>query len=211
MNLIILGSQGSGKGTQARVLAEKMGLYYFEMGGFLRDLSIHNSQVADYVNRGILVPDDLFFMSMKELMEDKILKGKGMILDGFPRTQVQYKTLRNWFDENGLKIDKIILLEISNDEAVRRLSSRRTCEQCGALYNLVTSPIPADTEKCDKCGGGLLQRADDNSEAIKERLSEYRKNTLPLLEQARKDGVLVEINGDQPIEKVTSDVLANLK
>jgi adenylate kinase len=210
MNLIILGPQGSGKGTQAKILSDKLGLYYFEMGGFLRDLSIRNTEVASFISRGILVPDDLFFLSMKALMEDKILKGNGMILDGFPRTMVQYQTLKNWFDENGLKIDKMILLEIDDDEVVRRLSARRTCEKCGALYNLVTSPIPKDPQKCDKCGGTLTQRTDDNPETIKKRLSEYRENTVPLLEQAQKDGVLIKIDGEQAIEKVTEAVLAAL-
>ena len=211
MNLIILGPQGSGKGTQAKILAEKFGLYYFEMGSFLRELSSHNAEVADFIRKGILVPDDLFFMSMKQLMEDKILKGGGMVLDGFPRTRGQYQTLKNWFKQNGLKIDKMILLEIDDGVVVQRLAARRTCEKCGALYNLVTSPVPSDPEKCDKCGGRLMQRADDNPETIKKRLSQYQENTLPLLEDAKKDGILVKINGDQSIEEVTSNILGGLE
>ena len=141
---------------------------------------------------------------MKEIIQEKT--NQGMILDGFPRTVRQYEMLANLFNEIGSKIDKVIFLNISDAEVVRRLSSRRTCASCGALYNLATSPKPKIAGKCDKCGGKLIQRDDDNPETIQKRLSQYRENTLPVIEMARKQGILIEIDGEKSIEDIQIDL-----
>lgn len=207
MNIIILGPQGSGKGTQAKLLVEKFGFYCFEMGGFLRELAKTDPLIYEYQNKkGKLVPDDMFFFVMKGLLGGKIKDGKNILLDGFPRTIRQYKTLKNWFDEFGIKIDKVIFINISEEETIKRLSSRRACRVCEKIWNLETSPKPPSPDKCE-CGGDLIQREDDKPKQIKLRLEEYRKNTEPLLEVFRKEGILEEVSGERSIEEIHTDLV----
>jgi adenylate kinase len=183
MNLVILGPQGSGKGTQAKILAEKLGLYYFDMGSFLRGLAQKDENIRKIQAEGKLVPDDMFFFAMKAFMQEKINSGKGMILDGFPRTIEQYQVLRNWFEENGLSIDKVLYLTLSDEEALKRLLKRREIEG----------------------------REDDTLEIINKRLAVFHEQTKPVLEQARKDGILLEIDGERPIEVIAADILEKLQ
>lgn len=211
MNIIILGPQGSGKGTQARILSERLGLYHFEMGGFLRELAKTDSKIEKTLKNGELIPDEMFFFAMKDLLQEKISSGKGVILDGFPRTTKQYEMLKNWFDQEGLNIDKTIFLDISDKEVIRRLSARRTCDKCGEVYNLITSPKPKNPEVCDKCGGKLIQRKDDNPDSIRKRLEVYRENTVPLLNIFEKEGLLLKVEGERPIEVISEDLLALLQ
>ena len=211
MNIILLGPQGSGKGTQAKLLVQKFGFYYFEMGAFLRDLAETNSTVDRIMNQeGKLVPDDMFFFAMKALLEGKIKGGNSLFLDGFPRTIRQYQTLKNWFEEFNIKVNLVIFINITEDETIRRLSNRRTCRDCNRIWNLVTSPIPPQSDKCE-CGGKLFQRDDDQPEQIKLRLREYRKNTEPLLDLFKKEGLLFEINGERPILEIQADLVKEIK
>lgn len=209
MNIILLGPQGSGKGTQAKLLSEKFGLFYFEMGDFLRELAKRDPAIDRIINKeGKLLPDDMFFFAMKKLLEKEIVKGRNLILDGFPRTESQYRMLKNWFDEKGLKIDKVIFLDISPKETIRRLSARRVCDRCGANYNLITNPPSG--ESCS-CGGKLIQREDDQPKRIKVRLNEYRKNTQPLLEIFKKQGILAKVDGERPIAVIHQDLVKLVK
>jgi adenylate kinase len=202
MNIVLLGPQGSGKGTQAKLLVEKFNLYYFEMGSFLRELAKTDPLIYEYQNKkGKLVPDDMFFFAMKALLKDKVDEKNNLLLDGFPRSVSQYETLRNWFSEFGVRLDLVIFIDISEEETIRRLSNRRTCTVCGKIWNLATSPIPKDPNKCE-CGGELMQRADDKPEQIKLRLEEYRKNTEPLLGLFEKENILVKVDGSKPIEEI---------
>ena len=206
MNILLIGPQGSGKGTQAEILVKKFGFYYFEMGGFLRELAKTDPLIYEYQNKkGQLVPDDVFFFAMKSLLEGKVKEGNNLLLDGFPRTIVQYETLKNWFDELGINLDKAIFIDIPEEITIKRLSARRTCKECGKIWNLVTSPIPPTPEKCD-CGGELTQRDDDKPEKIMLRLNEYRKNTEPLLDLLRKENILVKVDGNRSIDEIAADL-----
>lgn len=209
MNIILLGPQGSGKGTQAKFLAEKLGLFYIEMGSILREAAKENPQIDEMINkRGEMAPDDLTASILKAKLEKERPNLTNLLFDGFPRSVAQYQLLKGWFLSKGTKIDKAILLEISEEETIRRLSGRRICSKCGNVYNLTTNPPPGG--KCP-CGGELIQREDDYPEAIKTRLSLYHQITSPLVEAMEKEGILVRINGERPIEVISKELLEKLQ
>jgi len=208
MKLIFVGPQGCGKGTQAKVVAEKMGLCHISTGDALREMTEDRGQVTEigkeiksYTDEGRLVPDELIVRILKERVEQPDCE-KGFILDGFPRNVVQAEELDKIMD-----VDKVIEIAISDDESVRRIGGRRNCGGCGAIWNVNTSPKSAVDGKCDKCGGELTQRADDNEEALRKRLAVYHNDTEPILEKYDS----VRIDGEQSIEKVSEDLLKALE
>lgn len=210
MNLIILGPQGSGKGTQARLLAKELGLFYFESGDFLRDLAKEDKRIDDLINKeGKMVPDEEIFILTKKYLGENVPERNGMILDGYPRSVKQYDLLKDWLKEKGKDIDSVILLEISEQESVKRLSARRICEKCGMVYNLITNPPPSQ-DTC-KCGGKLIKRADDEPGAIKTRLSLYHKETEPLIGIFEKEDILMRVDGERLIEVIFEDIMNKLK
>lgn len=198
MKLIFVGAQGSGKGTQAKMVAEKFGLCHLSAGDLLRgvtgDLKV---EVDGLIDNGKFVPNELIVRILKEKLEDDDCE-KGFILDGFPRNVAQVELLREVVD-----VDKVIEISISDEESVRRISGRKGCAGCGAIYNVNTSPIPEVDGVCDKCGGELLQRKDDNEEALRKRLAIYHEETEKILEMYDS----FRIDGEQGIEKVFEDIL----
>ena len=200
MKLLLIGPQGSGKGTQAKLLSEKLGVPHVSTGDLVRETTGRlREKIDSYIVVGNLIPDELMLEILKERLEKEDCE-EGWILDGFPRNLKQAKML----DEIA-KVDKVIEIFISDEEAVRRISGRRHCSKCGEGFNLVTMP-PRDKEKCDKCGGQLLMRDDDKEEAVKKRLEIYHHDTEPILKhyKARK------INGEQSVEDVARDILKAL-
>lgn len=208
MNIIILGPQGSGKGTQAEMLRDRLGSYYFEAGKLLRQKAQTDKRLEEIVNKeGKFVPDEEMISYAEEDLRENAQDLNNLILEGFPRTIFQYRTIKNWFNGHGFGIDKAIVFEISDEEAVKRLSARRTCEKCGKVYNLVTNPPKGNL--CD-CGGKLYQREDDKPEAIKRRLSIYKRFTQPLVKLLDREGILIKINGERPIEVIFNEVCEKL-
>lgn len=207
MNIIILGPQGSGKGTQAKLLADEFGLYYFESGKFLRKLAKEDERIDQIINKeGRLIPDDEIFSYVKKELNQKDPDLDGMILDGYPRSVKQYKLLTDWLEENGEDIDYAIFLDISEKETIRRLSARRMDEETGNIYNLITNPPPEDLD-AEK----LVQRPDDKPEAIKTRLEQYNEQTQPLINLLREKGILMEVDGERPIDVVFKDITGRIK
>jgi adenylate kinase len=206
MNIIILGPQGSGKGTQAKILVEKYKLFYMESGDLSRELAKNNPKIKDIMTRGELIPQGMMTEYVSEYLEKNCPDGKNILFDGYPRFVPQYQYLKDWLVGKNSKIDVVILLEISQEETVKRLSGRRVCTKCEANYNLFTSPKPKTATKCDICGGELIQRYDDYPEAIVERLKEFHRNTDPMVEMIEKEGLLFRIDGERPIEEISADL-----
>jgi adenylate kinase len=197
MNLIFIGPQGSGKGTQAKLISEKFGFAHISTGDLLRGLNGKPKEETDsYMLSGKLVPDEFIIKILKDRIAKEDCK-KGVILDGFPRNLNQAKEL-----DKIIKIRAAFNIDISDDEAIKRISGRFLCSGCGAGYNIYTEPRPREEGICDKCGGKLIQRKDDNKEAVKTRLKTYHEETIPLL----KNYNTIKINGNQAIDKVKNDI-----
>ncbi len=212
MNIILLGPQGSGKGTQAELLEQKYGFNYFEAGKILRSIAVsdnaHAKVVKQAMDKGDLIPDEYMRLIAWDFIS-KHDKNKGFLFDGYPRSVDQYEHLQDMLARLGRKVDWVVNIEISQAESIKRLSSRRTCSKCGEVYNLITNPPKGD--KCDKCGGELAQREDDQPQAIKRRLSIYRSQTHPVFERAMAEGIGIEVNGERPIEVIHQDILDRLR
>jgi len=208
MNIIILGPQGSGKGTQAKLLASKLGLFRAEAGNLIREEAKKDKRINEIINKqGKLIPHEEAFSIITKYVEENDPDLRNFILDGYPRSIRQYELLKGWLEDKNLKIDKVILLNTSEKESVRRLSARRICEKCGTVYNLITNPPPKGG--C-RCGGELTQREDDRPEAIRKRLNEYKKQTMPVIDLFKKDRILMKVNGERPVEVIFKDILGRL-
>lgn len=212
VNLIIFGAPGSGKGTYASRLKEKLDVEVIATGDIFREMIKADTplgrKVREYVEKGLLVPDDITLEVLKQSLA-KIPKGKGFILDGYPRTVWQAEAL-----DKIAKIDAVIHLIVPDWIIIERLSSRRICQNCGAIYNLLFLKPKRDLA-CDKCGGPLYQRLDDTPEVIKKRIEVYEKQTQPLLDYYRGKGVpFVEAKCDKletPPEVIVEEILEGLK
>jgi len=200
MNIILFGPQGSGKGTQARLLCEKFGFFYFESGAYLRKIAEKNLELKDALSKGLLVPDREMTSYLTAFFDQENLYDD-ILFDGFPRTLDQYNFLKIWLEQKGVKINLGIVLEISEEETLRRLSSRRLDPNSGKIYNLITDKPPADINV-----NNLIQREDDKPEAIKKRLELYKNQTEPLVSQMEEDTMLVKINGERPIDEIQKDL-----
>lgn len=191
---------------------QKYGLNYVEMGKILRSIADSDNQhakiVKEMVDKGELVPDEYVRLIAWDHI-NKQDKEKGFLFDGYPRSLEQYEYLEDMLRKFGKKIDQVVYLYISPEESIRRLSARRTCEKCGEIFNLVTNP-PKNPEVCDKCGGKLTQREDDQPEAIKRRLELFNERTRPILEKAKQENILMEVEGEKPIEQIHDEILQKL-
>ena len=204
MKLLMIGPQGSGKGTIGEMLSEYLRVPLISVGETLRDLPKTHpkyQEVQDTINKGNLAPVEV----VGELLKERVSQpdcAKGFIFDGWAR---RLKDLK-YFDP---KFDKVIFLQISPETTVKRLSTRRTCEKCNRVFNIETVP-PKVEGTCDVCGGRLLQRDDDTPEAILKRLDIFNTETLPVVNYFREKGVLLEINAETPPKNVFEDVLKAL-
>jgi adenylate kinase len=202
MNIVLFGPQGSGKGTQARLLCEKYGFFYFESGAYLRRIAENNPELKKALSEGKLVPDEEMTSYLTAFLDQKNLYDE-IVFDGFPRTVGQYRFLKNWLDAKQVKLDLAVVLEIPEDETVRRLTSRRLDPATNKIYNLITDPPPATVDV-----NSLVQREDDKPEAIKRRLSFYRELTEPLIAEIDKDSEVVKLDGNRPIDEIQKDLVA---
>lgn len=207
MRLVFLGPPGSGKGTQAKILAEKKNLKHISTGDVLREAVKNGTDLGkkakSFMDAGDLVPDDVILGMIKEILQNN---KEGYILDGFPRTAVQAESLENIIEELGLKLDAVINLAVADDEVLKRLTGRFFCSKCGADFNINTRP-PKTEGICDKCGGKLMQRDDDRTEVITNRLKVYREKTMPVEDYYRSHDLLKSVDGAQGFDDVTGAIL----
>jgi adenylate kinase len=214
-NILLLGAQGSGKGTQAERLSAKLGIPTISVGHLFRTEIDKQTglgrEIVAYIERGDRVPD----MIVNQLMHGRLSEddtAAGLILDGYPRTFDQKDMLDGIFREMGRELTHVIYIKVGDEEALRRLSGRMVCSntKCEENYHVTFNPPKGDPNKCDKCGSPLTQRDDDKPEAIRHRLELYHKDTQPLIEHYRERGILFEIDGEQGIDKVEQDIYAAL-
>ncbi len=206
---VFLGPPGAGKGTQATLVSEKLGVPAIATGAIFRAAiskeSALGKQVAQFVNSGLLVPDKLTNAVVANRLKEKDCK-KGFILDGYPRSLVQAKSLDTFLQKDKAPLVAVLYFKVDANVVVDRMGKRRVCSQCGATYNLVSQP-PKREGKCDKCGGALITRADDTPESIRKRLEVYEKTTQPLLQYFEKKGVLKILDASLPVQDVAKDVM----
>lgn len=213
MNILIIGPQGSGKGTQAEKLTERFGLAYVSMGGIFRSLKDKDTPLAkratEFVEKGILVPDDIVIELINEYLNG-IGRLDGIVFDGFPRVLSQAEYFDKFLAEKGKKIDVVFYLTLSKEETLKRLGSRRTCSKCGKVYNIITTP-PQKEGLCDTCGGELIVRTDETPEAIETRLNEFSVKTTPLINYYGQRGIVEKVDGDRPIDVIFEDIVSRLE
>jgi len=204
--IVVLGKQGAGKGTQCKRLAQFLAIPHVSTGDILRtavrERTTIGLEVASILEAGQLVSDDLVNRLVKERFEEADAQ-RGALLDGFPRTDGQARALDAILGDDGVKI--CINLDVANELVTARLSSRRVCQECGAIYR--DTDIEAISGTCTNCGGDVIQRADDLPEAIMTRLEVYERDTAPLLAFYEQRGLLVRVDGDQDPQDVTADIL----
>ncbi len=211
LNLILLGSPGSGKGTQGERLQEDFDLPYYATGDILRAAVREDTEIGrqakEYMDRGDFVPDDVIVGVIAERIALKEAED-GFILDGFPRTQVQAEALAKKLEELGRQVSIAILIDVDDEEVVRRLGGRRTCPN-GHIFHVEFDP-PEKEGVCDVCGEPLEVRDDDKPEVIRHRLDQYHEKTEPLIAYYEDQGLLRRVDGDKPPEEVTDRIRALL-
>lgn len=208
MKIVLIGSPGAGKGTQAKILTKHFNIAHISTGDLLRDeINLKTDlglKIADIINSGELVSDEI----VATLINNRIQKDdckNGFILDGYPRNVTQAQTLESIVG----KIDKVILIYVPDDIIIERMNGRRSCEKCGQMYHLKYNP-PKNFGVCDICNSPLIQRKDDNLETIQKRLNVYNEATSPLIDFYRKKDLLLQINGVDEIEVVSKELINSL-
>lgn len=210
MNLILFGPPGAGKGTQSALLVERLNMRHISTGDLFREAMSKQTDLGkkakEYVDAGKLVPDEIVIGMVEEVVAK--LGGQSFILDGFPRTVPQAEALKKLLQKYGMSVGKVVFLEVPRQELLQRLSGRRVCKNCGAVYHVMTKPT-RQPDVCDVCGGEVVQRKDDQEDVIRTRLEAYDNSTAPVKDYYRGTGQLVEVDGTGDTESVFSRIRAH--
>jgi adenylate kinase len=220
MHVILMGPQGAGKGTQALRVAPRLGLVHLSTGDLFRAAIAAGTplgrEVKGYLDRGDLVPDSVTIKMVDNRLED-IARGRagdgearGALFDGFPRTQAQAEALDAALAQRGERVSSVVVIDVPLEALIARLAGRRVCQRCGAVYHVEFNP-PRHPGVCDRCGGELVQRDDDKPGPVKKRLDLYFRQTEPLLTYYRDRGLLATVNGNQPIDRVSEQLVRAIK
>lgn len=213
MRLVIMGPPGAGKGTQAAGIVEKYGTPHISTGDIFRQNLKENTPLGlkakEYMDKGLLVPDEVVVAIVKDrIMRDDCTEG--FLLDGFPRTVPQANALDEVLEDTNIKLDKVISIDVAKETLIERAVGRRVCRNCGATYHVKFNP-PALEKACDACGGEIIQRDDDREETVAKRIEVYMEQTQPLIDYYKDKGLLVNINGEQEIHRVFSDIVNSIR
>ena len=208
MRLILLGCPGAGKGTQAKMLCERYGAAHIATGDLFRaEIAAQTElgrKVEGYLKAGTLVPDAIVIDVVAKRLEES---REGWLLDGFPRTLEQAQALDRWLEKTGQRVNRVLSLRMDENAIVERITARRSCPNCGEVYNLRAKP-PRVEGKCDKCGTALVQRSDDQEHTVRKRLMVYEDLTRPLVAYYRSEHIFNEIDGNKPMQQVTAALTA---
>ena len=208
LRLVFLGPPGAGKGTQARELAREWRVPQVSTGDMLREAAAAGTalgrEAKRFMDAGTLVPDEVVIGLVDERL-DQADASDGFILDGFPRTPAQAQALDALLRRRSLELDRVLYFEVSRPELMRRLTGRRTCRQCGAGYHVVSAP-PRTADRCDRCGGELYQREDDDAPTVSRRLDVYDTQTAPLLDYYKARGVLTAVPGEGAVPEIATAI-----
>ena len=212
MKLVLLGAPGAGKGTQAKKLIEKYNIPQISTGDLLRAAVAAQSELGkeakSFMDKGELVPDTVVLGMVEERLGQDDCQA-GYILDGFPRNTAQAEALDEMLGQMDMALDAALSVDVPMDDLMKRLTGRRTCRDCGQMYNIYFSP-PAEEGKCDKCGGELYQRDDDQEATIQKRLEVYDTQTAPLIDYYQGKGILKSVNGTGSIDEIFANVCSTL-
>ena len=211
MNLLIIGAPGAGKGTMSELILENYELVHVSTGDMLRqavkDETAVGLKAQEYMNKGELVPDEIIHDIIVERFSKDDIESKGFLFDGYPRTKNQAIDLDEILKQLGKTIDGVINLDIEDEELIKRITGRRLCPTCGEIYNIYYLPSKKEGI-CDKCDDNLIQRKDDNLESLKVRLSEYHKNTQPVIEYYQDFDLVKHVDASKTIDEVFEEVKA---
>lgn len=214
MNIFIMGAPGSGKGTFSSKIKDEYNLNHISTGDIFRANISQGTelglQAKAYAEQGKLVPDEITNKMVKDYLATLSDKKNGYLLDGYPRTLDQAKAFEEMTDGTDLAVDVILAMDVPTDVLTRRITGRRTCKDCGEIYNIYSKPTKVEGV-CDRCGGELTQRKDDNEESLKVRLDEYSNNTEPVIDYYEKKNMVSHINADASMDEIWSSVKEALK
>ena len=210
--IVLLGPPGAGKGTQAKIISDELGLPHISSGDLFRENMKVQTELGllakGYIDRGELVPDDVTISMVRERLSRPDCSS-GALLDGFPRTQAQARALAKMLEDFREKVDMVPYISVPEKVLVERLAGRWTCRAKGHVFHETFNP-PREAGRCDIDGSELYQREDDGTETVINRIHVYLKQTMPLIEYYQQQGLLIEVDGSQPIENVSMDLLAAL-
>ena len=208
MRLILLGPPGAGKGTQASAIVERYAIPHISTGDIFRENIKKGTELGkkakEYMDKGLLVPDELVISIVEDRLQKEDCK-EGFLLDGFPRTLDQGEALDKVLSEMGLKLDRVINLDVEKEVLIERAIGRRICKDCGEVYHIKFTP-PKEEGVCDKCGSKLHQRDDDTVETVERRIEVYHKQTEPLIDYYNEKGLILDIDGSKDKDSIFKEI-----
>lgn len=209
MNILLIGAPNAGKGTVGEVLVDKLKMVLVSTGALFREEMAKESELGKeaeaYIKNGVLVPNELTFRLLVNRIEREDCKKNGFILDGFPRSMEQVEFLEKYLSESKTTIDKVIYIEVEEKTIYERVSGRRLCRDCGAVYNINSKPS-AKGNRCEKCDGELYQRKDETPEVVARRIESFKNDTFPIINHFDKKGLVYKIDGNQSLDYTLDQV-----